>query len=405
MAVRRRRWTTRKGERKEAWVCNYSDTTRKRRLKTFGRKKDADDFAARASVQVRDGIHVADAASATVAVAGNLWIKRAEAAGLERTTVDQYRQHVSLHIEPFIGRTLLSRLNLPAVRAFEDHLRVEGRSSAMIKRTLGSLSALLDDAQERGLVAQNAARGMRRNRRWGKDRQGERRHRAKLIVGVDIPLPSEIKAIVETVTGRWRPLLITAIFTGLRASELRGLPWLNVDLAGRALHVRQRADRYNQLGPPKSEAGRRTIPLSPIVVSTLREWRLACPKGEMDLVFPNGRGNIESWANIRNRGLIPTLIAAGVTATVLNADGKSALDEHGTPKFTAKYTGLHALRHFHASWLINRQTDGGLGLLPKSVQERLGHESIVMTMDRYGHLFPRGDDIEELYAAERALLG
>jgi len=70
----------------------------------------------------------------------------------------------------------------------------------------------------------------------------------------------------------------------------------------------------------------------------------------------------------------------------------------------AKYTGLHALRHFYASWCINRKEDGGIGLPPKVVQERMGHSSIAMTMDVYGHLFPRGDDAKELAAAEGLLL-
>ena len=71
----------------------------------------------------------------------------------------------------------------------------------------------------------------------------------------------------------------------------------------------------------------------------------------------------------------------------------------------AKYTGLHALRHFYAWWCINRRGEGGLDLPAKVVQERLGHSSIMMTMDVYGHLFPRSDDSEELAAAERSLLG
>jgi integrase len=79
-------------------------------------------------------------------------------------------------------------------------------------------------------------------------------------------------------------------------------------------------------------------------------------------------------------------------------------DESDAPIFAAKYTGLHALGHFYASWCINSKADGGLGLPPKVVQERLGHSSIVMTMDVYGHLFPRGDDADELAAAELALL-
>ena len=79
--------------------------------------------------------------------------------------------------------------------------------------------------------------------------------------------------------------------------------------------------------------------------------------------------------------------------------------DHVTPDGAAKYPGLHALRHFYASWCINRREDGGLGLTPKLVQERLGHSTIGMTLDVYGHLFPRGDDGSELAAAEKSLLG
>jgi integrase len=77
------------------------------------------------------------------------------------------------------------------------------------------------------------------------------------------------------------------------------------------------------------------------------------------------------------------------------------IDQHGKPK----YTGLHAFRHFYASWCINRRADGGLELPAKIVQERLGHASITITMDRYGHLFPSDDNGSELKEAELALLG
>ncbi|MGB9476048.1 MAG: hypothetical protein WCE87_13360 [Candidatus Udaeobacter sp.] len=80
-------------------------------------------------------------------------------------------------------------------------------------------------------------------------------------------------------------------------------------------------------------------------------------------------------------------------------------DDAGEPIRLPKYSGLHALRHFFASWCINRKTDGGLELPAKVVQDRLGHSTIVMTLDRYGHLFPPGDDTAELAAAERILLG
>jgi len=74
--------------------------------------------------------------------------------------------------------------------------------------------------------------------------------------------------------------------------------------------------------------------------------KLACPKSEHGLVFPTGAGEFEYHSNIVVRGLAPVQVAAGVVTKA----GK------------AKYTGMHALRHFYASWCINRREDGGLGL-------------------------------------------
>lgn len=388
MSVRKRKWITGKGIEKEAWIVDYVDGKCTRRLKTFARKKDADRFAANSKVEIHKGVHVADSASITVSEAGELWIAASEAVGLEKSTINQYRQHLDLHIAPLIGSTLLSRLNAPAIRAFEDELHERGRSPAMVRKVMVSLGSILADAGERGLVLHNAVRDIRRKRRKGLELRTNGRQKGRIKVGVDIPEPTEIKAIVGALSGRWRAVLLTAIFTGMRASELRGLRWLDVDIDRNQIRVHQRADRFNKIGAPKSRAGERTIPAPPIVINALREWKLACPKGEMGLVFPNGRGNVESLANIRNRGLIP----AQIEARVVDANGR------------AKYPGLHCLRHFYASWCINRKEDGGLGLPPKVVQERLGHSSIMMTMDVYGHLFPRGDDAEELATAQNALL-
>jgi integrase len=152
-------------------------------------------------------------------------------------------------------------------------------------------------------VVHEQARGDRRRARV------EKRHTRKLQVGVDLPTKDELRAMLEH-AGRLRPLLVTAVFTGLRASELRGLAWDAVDLERRVLTVRQRADRWDVLGSPKSDAGKREVPLAPIVVNTLREWRLTCPRfagdGERRLrfVFPDSDGNVESHHNIhRSTGL------------------------------------------------------------------------------------------------------
>ncbi len=389
MSIRKREWTTARGELKTAWVVDYADQCGRRRLKTFSTKKASDAFAASAKVEIRAGIHTADSASVTINDAGAFWLATAENAGLEPTTIVQYRQHLRLHIEPLLGSVRLSQLSAPMVREFEDKLAKDGRSTAMVRKVRVSLSSLLSDALERGLVARNVVRELRRSRQRGSENRLERRQRGKLRVGVDIPATDEIRAIVNASKGRWRPLLLTAIFTGLRASELRGLRWSDVDLDKRELHVRQRADRFHGIGKPKSEAGERRVPLTPMVANALREWKLTCPKGDKGLVFPSGAGNVESHSNMVRRGLMPTMIDAGVVTT----DGK------------AKYTGLHAFRHFYASWCINRRADGGLELPVKVVQGRLGHSSVTMTLDVYGHLFPTADDSAELAAAERALLG
>ena len=406
MSVRKRTWTTAKGVEREAWNVDYVDQSGTRRLKTFKRKKEADAWADSTGVAVREGTHVADSASVTVKAAGDLWIKVAELGDderypLERTTVDQYKQHLRLHIEPFIGKKKLSRITTPEVQRFASTLRANGRSPTMVKYVIRSLGALLTEAQGSGAVVRNAVSERRRNRRTrkgvGKDKRGH-----ALDVGVDIPTPREIKALIGAAKGRYRLLLLTAIFTGLRASELRGLRWDDVDLNAAKLSVRQRADRFNQIGPPKTKAANRTVELTPELAKDLREWKLKCPKkedGKLDLVFPNGAGNVEFHVNIILRGLIPTMIAAGVTKPVLNADGRPVRDDEGKPVVEAKYSGLHALRHFYASWCAKQ------GLSMKEVQVRMGHSNIAVTVDTYTHLFSDETVTERLAEGERALLG
>jgi integrase len=405
MSIRKRTWQSRKGTQ-IAWIVDYSvfdikKGKRIRAIKTFKRERDARNFAATTHVQIREGMHVPASASMTVEKAGELWIESSHAEGLEPTTVDVYQQHLRRHINPFVGHLKLPQVTVPTIAEFQQMLRDNGRSPAMVRGVTASLHAIFATALEQGLINHNPVSALRRRRR-GKGKVQDR-HKKKLRAGVDIPTPDEIRDIIKTANGPLRPLLLTAIFTGLRASELRGLRWMDVDLKKSELHVQQRADRRNVIGAPKSAAGQRMVPLPPILATELRNWKLTCPKKDekLGLVFPNGRGNPASYANIIGRWLIPTITAAGCTQPVLDGHGIPTRDKQGKPIVRPKYTGLHAFRHFFASWCINRKVDGGLELPAKVVQERLGHSSIVMTMDTYGHLFPRGDDSSELAIAER----
>jgi integrase len=279
MSVRKRTWRTQQGERKEAWVVDYIDQQGDRHIETFARKKEADTFHAQVSVDVRAGTHTAVSKSITVEEAAKDWIKSLEVEGREATTLAQYRQH-SKHITDRIGDVRLANLTTPHLNTFRDDL-LTTMSRAMARKVMSSLKSLLKDAQRRGNVAQNVALAVKK---IDADKRGE--HWLK--IGVDIPTGDEIRAILAAAGQRVRPLLLTAIFTGLRSSEpseLRGLRWSDVDLKCGELHVRQRADRYGVIGKPKSAAGHRTVPLGPMVINVLREWKLACPKGEHNLAF------------------------------------------------------------------------------------------------------------------------
>jgi integrase len=376
MSIRKRKWTTRRGEAKEAWIVDYTDQQGDRHIETFERKKDADARHATIKVNVRQGTHTAPSKSITVAEAAEGWIKRVEADGLERATIREYRQHVDLHILPLIGRLKLAHLSPEKVEAFRDDLLAK-LSHQLARKVLISFKSLLKAAK----YTHSAS---------GVSIKPDRRGRRKLEAGVDIPTPGEIKRLIEAAEDdlRQRTLLLTAALTGLRASELRGLRWADVDLKDNELHVRQRADRFNAIGSPKSETSRRAIPLdTDVLLPALKEWRLACPKsGGLDLVFPTASGRVEHHKNMLV-SIEPVMVAAGV------------VDKAGKPKYA-----LHAFRHFYASWCINPEKRGGRELSPKEVQSLLGHSSIVMTLDRYGHLFPPKDDRNKLAAAARALL-
>lgn len=346
------------------WQASYVDGAGKRRAKLFERKSDGEAWLVETRHDLKRGLHTPAGVSPTVKEAGALWIKRCNEKGLERSTIRGYEEHTDLHIYPLIGAKKLSELTAPAVNAFADLLREQGRSPAMVRRVIGSLGAIFREARRRGLSAVDPTAGLDLNLSTREDPRPV------------IPTKAELQAIISNAAGRWRPLILTAIFCGLRGSELRGLRWADVDFDGRKINVTQRADAFHKIGRLKSKSGYRSIPCPPLVVNALREWKLVCPKGELGLVFPTGSGQVESHSNIVQRGFEPVQLAAGVV------DLAEEIDPKGQTVMVpvAKY-GLHALRHACASlWIEN-------GMNPKRIQALMGHSTIQMTFDTYGHLF------------------
>ena len=359
---------------KEGWLVAYIDQDKARRFKNFATKAAAKEWSVSALFEVKQGVHTPASISKTVFEAWGLWVEDCEANKLERGTIRQRRQHLAHHVKAFIGDVKLADLTMPLVYDFDSKLRDAGRSLAMRRKVITNLKTVLTFAQGRGLVAQNVARGVKIKNDDRESAEGPLR------AGVDFPTMAELNSLIENSPPRWRPFMVVAIFTGMRLSELRGLRWSDVDIDAGVIHVRQRADAWGTIGPTKSRAGKRDIPLAPIVVNTLKQWRADSPGG--GLVFSTKHDLPHRPSNIHSRVWCPLQIKCGLTA-------------EGKPRYD-----FHRIRHAAASLFIQY-----LGWTPKRLQDVMGHSSIRMTFDLYGHLFENvkkdRDDMAKIEAAMR----
>ncbi|WP_292575846.1 site-specific integrase [Mesorhizobium sp.] len=355
MSIRKRAWKTARGEARESWIVDYFDQDRKRAIKTFPSRKEAREWETTMRGEVREKRHVIASKSLTVAEAGAEWLKavehgRDDREPAEKATLRGYKHHLDAYIAPAMGTKKLTDLAKADVVTFRNELLTK-LTRATAKKVLQSLKGILSEMVHQDRVGINVASAV------------------KIGIGgrhaeeVEIPSIADIKAIrakAKELPLVRRGMIETAIHTGMRVSEIRGLPWAAVDLKLGTIEVRQRADEYGVIGPPKSKAGKRTITLPDDLVSLLKELRLQAGKNE--LVFPTEAGTPWLLSNFYARVWTKLLTNAGVKAF-----------------------GFHCLRHFHASMLIDSDAN------PKEIQTELGHSSIQMTYDLYGHLLKSKD--------------
>lgn len=321
-----------------------------------------------------------------------------EAAGTrERSTVEQYRQHVAHMKRDEIAAEKLHKLGTPEVQRFLDRLIAGGMSVALAKKVRVTLGRIVGFGMRRGDILVNPVEAT----------EIEEATRADL--GEDGPViipPKEALAALLAAADARAPVdkgqaaafVRVLLFCGLRMSELRGLGRKRVLAVGPRPHLKvvERADKWNKLGAPKSEGSRRDVPLGPETAQALRVWMLAAPKGEAGLVFPNGSGNIESHANFWNRLWAPLMAEAGLADKVTRKrklNGKVREVEVWVPHY-----GFHAMRHAFAS--INIEN----GVTPKKLSSLMGHATIKLTMDTYGHLWPDHDGDAGIASAAEGLI-
>lgn len=248
---------------------------------------------------------------------------------------------------PYFGNAKLGRIDVKMVESYMAHKLKEGHIYKItINKTLVTLGAILKYAVRHHYIGSNPVSNVEKFKKGAEEIQEEKHFLT----------PAEIRLLLDNADDRYRTLFMTAVLTGMREGELFGLQWGDIDWNARQIEVR-RSCFNGRFYPPKNKTSRRRIDIAPELVLELKKWKLRCPKGELNLVFPNSSGRPEGRGNMLLRGFHPTLRKAGL------------------PKIR-----FHDLRHTYASLLIAQ------GEHPKYIQVQMGHSSINITMDIYGHL-------------------
>ena len=184
--------------------------------------------------------------------------------------------------------------------------------------------------------------------------------------------PRQVEALLRVLPEEQRVLWSAAVHTGLRLGELRALGWASVDLEAGVLAVERSWDRVAGFVAPKSRSGERTVPVPALLRSELRRHLLRQGRGGAGLVFSKDGQRPFDPSNTKR--------AAGA---IWRAAGLQPL-------------GFHQARHTYASLMI------AAGINAKALSSYMGHSSIVVTLDRYGHLFP-GNEREAAARLDRFL--
>lgn len=363
--IQLRRWSSGTGE-KVAWGVNYKDPLGKRRLKNFKEKGDAQKFLK----LVKGGKPAALGKQFTVADACNRYLRICEQRHrdddrMSRATLARLWNLVDTHVVPFIGSIKLADLSPIMVDAYIDEMRrhKEPRTPLVISQAVGVLNRSLTEMQRLQIISRNVVKDV-----------PPRKPPIKLGV-VEVPTKDEISRILEASVDIDRTIMEIAIFTGLRAGEICGLAWSDVDFNKGTLSVRRTINVDSEIRDPKSKAGKRTITVPNSTMLRLRSLKdgTCVVRRGIQKKDPDIYRNLVFWG--RTRPLTATTLFQGPWTRVCKA--VALCSDSGRPKYH-----FHALRHVAASLFIES------GIQPKRVQQLMGHTSIKMTFDVYGHLFP-----------------
>lgn len=346
------------------WQGGYRDPFGNRRSTgSFARKADALTAAEEQESRMRRGDWIDPALSRTTFAE---WAEHFMATNLHQRPTTRARDESSLHVHllPAFGPLSLSEIDPVAVQRWVARL-AESLKPSSVHKTYSLLRRMMATAEESGYISRTPCRGVKLPR--------IERNEMRYLTA------AELEHLAEAVPQHYRALILTLGYGGLRWAEAAGLKrsrlnllQANLEVVGSLVEVKGRLI----YGEPKTATSRRSISLPAFLVAEL-EHHLAEHARHPDFVF-SGRDGGALRKSFRARVWEPAVAAAGL------------------PPLRP-----HDLRHTCAALLIAN------GEHPKVVQSHLGHSSIQVTLDRYGHLFPNvGERVAEgLEAARTAALG
>jgi integrase len=341
----------------QAWV--YLEREGKKIYKTFAREAEAKSWRADALAAADKGaLRPARRDVRTLAVALREFVDGMRE-GIVRpknrerykpATVRGYDQHLRRRIGPSeLGSLKVKDVQRSDVQGLVDELLADGLSIATVNNILNPIQAFYGRAQDRGEVAHNPTERI--------DIPGTGSGRPKRIASGE-----EAAELLAPLRCEDQPIWATAFYAGLRRGELQALRVCDIDLKASLIRVEHSWDQYEGPIPPKSEAGRRAVPLLAVLRRFLDGQLKRTGRSGEDLLF--GR-NAE----------------APFVSSILDNQAQECWEAVGLSAIT-----LHECRHTFASLLIDA------GANPKAVQTFMGHSKIQTTFDIYGHLLPGSHD-------------
>ncbi|HBG49952.1 MAG TPA: hypothetical protein DDW90_10725 [Cyanobacteria bacterium UBA9971] len=345
--VFKRKWKIKNGE-KSCWAFDYLNTFGKRKIVSgFSTKQEAEREKANILSKVNNGIYVENNKFLTFADMAEKHMKFHAEIHCKLSTYHSYVSYLKNHIFPLLADMRAIEITPNTINEYIKVKQDEKLSNSSINKHLALIGAVFQSAINEGLLSINPVYKVKKLKEAQKE--------------MEILTKEEIYAALETAKKHYPdfyPLLLTAIFTGMRRGELLALTWDKINWVMKQIKV-DRSVYSGQFVTPKTPKSKRRINMTDELVKVLKEWRLRCPNGELNLVFPNNEGKFMDEHNLKRRKFVPVLRRAGVNQI-----------------------RFHDLRHTFASLLLAEN------LPAKYIQDQLGHSSIKTTMDRYSHLMP-----------------